>query len=75
MSYHILEVRKVDRDGRVLSREFFIVNAAGEIVSGPDGGPFASFAQALGTLEKLVERAAKRIPPRRERDSYDEPGM
>lgn len=35
MSYHVLEVRKVDEKGEILSQEFFVVDGVGNQVAGP----------------------------------------
>ena len=32
MTYHILEVQKLDKDGHILSQEFFVVNEEGRVV-------------------------------------------
>lgn len=73
MSYHILEVRKVDKDGNELPRQFFIVDAAGNVI--PGGGPFASLELALSTLERLLERDKESEAPEPDRHSYSGPSM
>ncbi len=49
MSYHILEVRKVDEEGHIQSREYFVVTEAGDIID----GPFLTLAAAIGVLKRL----------------------
>ncbi|BBN88855.1 hypothetical protein [Azospira sp. I09] len=56
MPYHILEVQKVDEDGRVLSREYFVVNEEGDVID----GPFITLAAAV---EALKELEAEDAPP------------
>lgn len=51
MSYRILEVRKINEDGRILSQDYFIVNAGGDIIS----ECFGTLAAAIAALEKLEE--------------------
>lgn len=75
MSYHILEVRKVDKDGRELQHQYFIVDAAGNVIPGLDGGPFATIEMALNTLERLTERDKALDSPDPEQHSYSRPGM
>lgn len=54
MSYHILEVRKVDEEGHILSHEFFIVDGEGNIVD----GPFNDLQAAIDRLQELGDEAA-----------------
>lgn len=51
MSYRILEVKTINEDGRILSHEYFIVNAEGDIIS----ESFGTLEAALAVLEKLEE--------------------
>lgn len=55
MLYHILEVQKIDKDGNIISHQFFIVDAGGVVLPGPSGGPFATLGQAIATINFLVE--------------------
>lgn len=47
--YHILEVRKVDEEGHILSHEFFVVDGGGNIVD----GPFNDLQAAINRLQEL----------------------
>lgn len=51
MDYHILEVRKVDVDGKIISSEFFVVDGDGSVLA----GPFSDFDKALTEKERLEE--------------------
>ncbi|GEM_PF-7038874 len=55
MSYHILEVQKIDKDGNIISHQFFIVDASGVVLPGPNGGPFATIGKAIAKINFLVE--------------------
>ncbi len=49
MAYSILEIRKVAEDGKILSREFFVVDGAGHTVA----GPFSTMESAISRMEEL----------------------
>lgn len=57
MSFHILEVRKVDERGDIISSEYFIVNESGRTVDGP-------FSKLLLAINRLKEFENKYTPPR-----------
>lgn len=55
MSYHILEVQKVDKDGNhIPPSEFFVVNSKGKRIA----GPFNDFLSAIRKLQELEELEA-----------------
>lgn len=59
MSYHIREVQKLDESGRLISREFFIVDDAGVVYE----KTFTTIEQAMGALKLLLAKDDEPDPP------------
>lgn len=54
--YHILEVRKVDEKGAVLSSEFSVVDGNGNLIA----GPFGNLQSAIDALDNLLKLEAEK---------------
>ena len=61
MSYHILEVQTVDKEGNHIPPSvFFIVNSHGKRIE----GPFSDLSEALDRLRKLEQLEKEKVPSR-----------